>query len=148
MIIIREVQNMQCARCQDVIPEGEECNFHGQMLCEDCYIGAVQPPKTCDVAAVHAAKKHREGAGQTGTDGLTQLQKDIYNFIEQQGKVTKEQLGKQFELPPWELEREFSVLRHCELVKAQKQDEKIFLTLFNTTAQDKNNNGQKDHLPL
>lgn len=121
---------MQCDRCQEEILDGEESNFRGQMLCEDCYIGAVQPPKTCDVAAVYSAKKHREATGQTGAEGLTELQTTIYNCIKEKGQITKEKLGKALDVPMWELERQFAVLRHCELVKAKKEAGKIYLTLF------------------
>jgi hypothetical protein len=82
------------------------------------------------VAAVHAAKKHREAAGQTGTDGLTELQKDIVNFIRQSGRVTKEDLAAKFGLPQWELERQFAVLRHCELLKGAKVGDIIYLVPF------------------
>lgn len=121
---------MQCDRCQDEILAGEESNFRGQTLCEDCYIGAVQPPKTCDVAAVYSAKKHRKAAGQEGSEGLTELQTAIYNCIKEKGQITKEDLGKTLDIPMWELERQFAVLRHCELVKARKEAGKIYLTLF------------------
>jgi hypothetical protein len=121
---------MKCERCGDVVAEGEQFEFRGKVLCEDCYIGAVQPPKTCDVAAVHAAKKHREAAGHTGTDGLTELQKDIVNFIRQSGRVTKEDLAAKFGLPQWELERQFAVLRHCELLKGAKVGDIIYLVPF------------------
>lgn len=121
---------MKCNRCHDEIPAGEESKLHGQILCEDCYIGAVQPPKTCDVAAVHAAKKHREATGQTGTDGLTQLQKDIYSYIAKRGRATKDELAEAMKIPLWELEKQFAVLRHCELLKARKENNKVFLVLF------------------
>jgi predicted HTH transcriptional regulator len=120
-----------CERCKDTIASGEEFNFRGQTLCEDCYIGAIQPPKTCDVAAVHAAKKHREATGQTGVEGLSELQKKIYHYIENNDKVTKEQLATAMKIPPWELEKQFAVLRHCELVKGKKDGNNVYLVLFN-----------------
>lgn len=121
---------MNCERCQELIPEGEIYNHRGKTLCEDCYIGAMQPPKTCDVTAVHSAKAHREALGLKGTDGLTGLQKDIYTYIKDQGKVTKEELAKHFKLPAWELENQFATLRHCELVKGQKEGNNIYLVCF------------------
>lgn len=121
---------MNCERCGDPLLEDESYNHHGKILCEDCYIGALQPPKPCDVAAVHSAKKHRELSGQTGTEGLTNLQKDIYNYIKQQGKLTKKELMAHFKLPEWELEKQFAILRHCELVKGKKEGDQIFFVLF------------------
>ncbi|MCR3922281.1 MAG: hypothetical protein NUK65_07180 [Firmicutes bacterium] len=121
---------MRCARCQDDILEGDECIFREQTLCEDCYIGAVQTPKTCDVAAVYTAKKHREATGQTGTDGLSQLQKEIYNYIAEHGQATKDELLSIFKIPAWDLEKQFTVLRHCELCKGKKDGERIVFVLF------------------
>ncbi|CEJ08878.1 LIM domain, partial [Acididesulfobacillus acetoxydans] len=72
---------MNCERCGASLNEGEVYNYRGKALCEDCYVGALQPPKSCDVAAVHLAQKHREHLGETGTQGLTELQKDIYDYI-------------------------------------------------------------------
>ena len=121
---------MNCDRCGELIDEGESYNHRGKVFCEDCYIGALQPPKTCDVAAVHSAKTHRETLGHTGTQGLTDLQKKIYNYIQEHGKVTKQELTDYFKLPAWELDNQFAILRHCELVKGQKVGNNIYLVCF------------------
>ncbi|MDR3585834.1 MAG: hypothetical protein P4L59_11000 [Desulfosporosinus sp.] len=121
---------MNCERCQGLIPEGESYNHRGKTLCEDCYIGAMQPPKTCDVAAVFSAKTHRDALGLSGTEGLTALQKDIYNYIKDHGKATKQELTDHFKLPAWELDNQFATLRHCELVKGQKEGNEIYLVCF------------------
>jgi len=99
-------------------------------LCKDCYIAAVAPPKPCDVAAVHSAKAHRAAAGQTGTNGLTQLQKDMYNYIKSKGKATKQEWCEKFILSPLELDRQIAVLRHCEVLKANKIDSVIYIVPF------------------
>lgn len=65
---------MICSKCQENIPDGEQMNYRGMILCEDCYVDAVSLPKACDVAAVHSAKLTRKLAGQEGTNGLTKLQ--------------------------------------------------------------------------
>lgn len=120
-----------CEKCKAEIPEGDEMKLHGKIVCEDCFVAGVQPPKTCDVAAVHSAKMHRQMAGQTGTEGLTELQKNIYEFVKYKGKVTKDELVEHFELPLTEIERQFSVLRHCELLKGTKEGQNIYLTIMN-----------------
>ncbi|MHB1126140.1 MAG: hypothetical protein ACYC2T_04165 [Bacillota bacterium] len=112
--------------------EGEQCNFHSQTLCEDCYVGAIQRPKACDVWSVHSAKTSRAMAGQTGTDGLTDTQKKLYNTIKEAGKITRPELIKRLAIPDWELEKQFAVLRHCELIKARKEGDQVFIMLFET----------------
>jgi len=121
---------MNCERCGDQIPEGESYNHRGKTLCEDCYIGAVQPPRSCDVTAVHSAKKHRELSGQSGTEGLTDLQREIYNFIKTKTQTTRQDLMSHFKLPDWELEKQIAVLRHCELAKGKKVGTEVYIVLF------------------
>ncbi len=119
-----------CARCNGKTAQEDIYHYRGQDLCEECYMGAMQSPKTCDVAATHLAKKHRQAAGQTGTDGLLEIQRKIYEFIKKQGKTTREQIMQEFTLPEWELEKQIAILRHCELVKGMKAEGKIFIVLF------------------
>ena len=111
---------MICVKCQEEIPTGEEMNYRGQILCEDCYVDIVSIPRTCDVAAVHSAKLTRKLAGQEGTDGLTELQKKIYEYVKTTGKVTPDALMQKFQLSEAQMIREFTVLRHCELLKGTK----------------------------
>lgn len=122
--------SIKCARCGSDTPEEDTYNHRGQDLCEDCFMGAMQPPKTCDVAATHLAKKHRQSAGQTGTEGLLDIQKKIHDFIKEHGKVTRDQIMHEFGIPEWELDKQIAVLRHCELVKGKKEEGNIFLVLF------------------
>ena len=121
---------MICARCKEEIPQGEEMNHMGQSLCEDCYIEAIEPPRTCDVTAVYSAKLARKQAGQEGTDGLTELQKEIYEYVKATGKVTPETLAQKFKLPKWQLEKQFATLRHCELLRGTKIDGVIYILVM------------------
>lgn len=123
---------INCARCGDEIQEGDDYQHRGKTLCEDCYIAALQPPKSCDVAAVASAKKHRETTGQTGTEGLTLLQKEIYSYIKQKGKATGTELAGKFNLPAWELEKQLAILRHCELTRAHKEGDKTVFVTFDS----------------
>ncbi len=121
---------IECVRCKIKLNEKDAHHHRGQDLCEDCYMGALQQPKTCDVAATQLAKKHREAAGQTGTEGLLEIQKNIYNYIKQQVKVTRQQIMEHFSMPEWELDKQIAVLRHCELVKGRKEGDQVYLVLF------------------
>lgn len=121
---------MICSKCRDEIPQGEEMNHRGQLLCEDCYVEAVSIPKTCDVAAVYSAKKTREMAGHQGTEGLTDVQKEMYEHVKKAGKITREALAEHFKLTEPELQRQFATLRHCELLKGTKIDGVVYITLM------------------
>jgi len=93
-------------------------------------MGALQAPRTCDVAATQMAKKHREATGQTGTEGLLDIQKKIYNYIKVNEKVTREQVIKGLSIPDWELEKQIAVLRHCGLIKGRKEEDQVYLVPF------------------
>lgn len=122
---------MICHRCKEEIDPGDDTFEHyGHTLCEDCYIGAIQPPRSCDPAAVSSASSTRAMLGHSGTQGLTPLQKRIYEFIKEKGKATREDMLGNFELPPWEIEKQIAILRHCELVRGVKEGDTIFITLM------------------
>lgn len=118
---------MICELCREEIPAGDEMNLRGKTVCEDCYIDSVSVPKTCDVAAVYSAKKTRAAAGHTGTEGLTDLQKKIVEYVVREGKATREQLAAVFSLNAQELQTQLAVLRHCELLRAAKIDGDVYV---------------------
>ncbi len=74
----------------------------------------------------------REGAGLQGAEGLTDLQKAIYELIVSTGGVKREDLAKKFEISPQEAENQFALLRHCELVKGQKRSDGVYLVPFDS----------------
>jgi hypothetical protein len=119
---------MNCERCGLSLNEGESYDFHGKTVCEDCYIYLTNPPKACDPLAVATALSVRKQLGQTGAEGLTELQRQIYRVIEEKGKITPEELLAAVKIKPEELEQQFAILRHCELIRALKEDGKTYLT--------------------
>ena len=121
---------MKCNRCQRDIPEGESFGYFGETLCDDCYMDAMSPAKACDPWAVYSATRTRESTGVSGVEGLTPLQRDIYEFIKSKGKVTAEEVMMKFNITQRDLENQFATLRHCELVRGQKEDDKVYLVPF------------------
>ncbi len=120
--------DMRCGYCGVLLKEGETYDFHGKALCEDCYIFETNPPKACDPMAVATALSIRKQLGQSGTTGLTELQQRICKVIEQKGKITKNELLKILNIKSEELERQFAILRHCELISGFKEGDKVYLT--------------------
>lgn len=121
---------MNCEKCNAQIPEDEQYHHAGKVLCEDCYIEFIEPPRTCDVTAVYSAKISRKMAGHVGTEGLTELQKDIYNFIKEEGPVTPDQILQKLKLEKWQLEKNFATLRHCELVSGYKENNQVYVKIW------------------
>ncbi len=123
---------MECERCKSSINEEESYDINGKVLCEDCYMYETNPPKACDPMAVSSALSVRKQLGQSGSSGLTELQQKIYNTIEKYGKITKEDLIKTLNIKPEQLEQEFAFFRHCELLRAFREDGKIYFTKWET----------------
>ena len=118
----------QCSRCSCVLKEEEGIDFQGKILCEDCYMYESNPPKACDPLAVASALSVRKQLGQSGTEGLTERQKKIYQIITEKSKITKQSLVNMLNVRTEVLESEFATLRHCELVRAQREGDKVYLT--------------------
>ncbi len=119
-----------CERCQNEV-SGEDLHYHNnQQLCEDCYMEVLQRPKTCDVAATQMAKKPRRAAGQTGTEGLLEIQKRIYEYLKENEKATRRQVMEDLDISELELDKQVAILRHCELVKGRKEGNQVYLVPF------------------
>ena len=121
---------MQCQQCGREITQDESYEHLGQTLCDDCYLDARQSVKACDPWAVYLAGRTRESSGLAGAKGLTDQQRAIYEFVQGKGKVTAEELTTHFNLSESELHSHFSVLRHCELLRGQKADDKVYIVPF------------------
>lgn len=121
---------IRCQICSKEIPEEEVFATEGKTLCEDCYIDVGHRIRVCDPWAERSKRIFRESHGLEGTEGLTDLQKDIYEFIKTKGKATTAELMEKFKLPPTELENQFAILRHCQLVKGKKEDDKVYIVLW------------------
>jgi len=119
-----------CARCRVEVPAKDVYYHQDQQVCEDCYMEVLQRPKTCDVTAVQMAKKHRQATGQTGTEGLLDIQKKIYNYIKENEKATRQQVTEALNISEFELDKQIAVLRHCELVKGRKEGNQVYLVPF------------------
>jgi len=71
----------ECERCGSRIHEGEEREHSGQVLCEDCYMDRLSPPRTCDPWAVHTARSFKEGPDAL----LTGSKSDCWVFCTNRG---------------------------------------------------------------
>ncbi len=121
---------MRCSHCNQEVPGDDAYVHRGETLCEDCYLEAIQRLRVCDPWAVYIATSNREALGLKGTDGLSALQKSIYEFIKCKAKITLEEVMDNFKLSPREMETQFAVLRHCELIRAYKENGKTYLKTF------------------
>jgi hypothetical protein len=121
---------MKCERCNQQIDPGEEREHLGQTLCEDCCIDVLSPMKTCDPWAVHSAKTFEKNAGKNLT--MTPLQAQVLKLLMENSAMEPKQLlaemGQNLQLK--DLEREFAALRHMEIVRGEKQGNKVLWRLW------------------
>ena len=121
---------VKCDRCGHEVSADESYQYLDKTLCEDCYIDMRYPLKACDPWAVYSATRSRVSQGLEGAAGLTDLQRAIYDFVKNGGKLTREELLKNFNLAESELQAQLATLRHYELVKGYKGDGQIYLVPF------------------
>ncbi|AKB56087.1 MULTISPECIES: B-box zinc finger protein [Methanosarcina] len=121
-----------CPVCGKEIPGNEYILENGKSICEDCYLEEHQRIKFADPMAVRSKKLFRKNHGLEGTEGLTDIQKELYKFIQVEGGVTPEKISKLFGLTPQEARNQLAILRHCELVKWRKIGDEICIVPFDS----------------
>ncbi len=118
---------MKCERCGKELTRDESYSHQGMTLCEDCYMEIGLHPKGCDPWASYIATHSRQASGQKGAEGLTELQKSIYELIKRQGKATREEIKRTLNLSEAEMDAQVTNLLHSELVKEQSQGGQFYL---------------------
>ena len=118
---------MKCDRCNDPVEAGEERDFHGRSLCEDCYMDALSPARTCDPWSVHSAQTLKEHGE---TIEITDIQKKILRILEETGGIEPGLLVERLQIKPSDLEREIAALRHMERLRGELRDGKKVVCLW------------------
>ena len=118
---------VKCSRCGTEVSEDEAYSYQGQTLCEDCYIDAISPDRECDPWASYLSAYERKGAGLKGVDGLSEVQKKVYQFIKNSGRATREEIMAQFDLSAADMVPQLKVLMYAELVKEHSEGGTMYL---------------------
>jgi len=111
---------LKCDQCEKPVDSEEAREHNGRTLCEDCYMEALSPTRTCDPWAVYTARSEvrRGGTGAT----LTATQEKILQVLEETGGIEPGELMGRIGLPPADFEREIAALRHMEKLRAEMRD--------------------------
>ncbi len=120
---------MQCVKCGESIPAGEERELHGRTLCEDCYMDGLSPPRTCDPWAVHSAKSFLQQA-PAGKTQLTPRQERILGILRETGGIEPKDLSARLQVSLPDLEREIAALRHMEKLRGALKGSRRILRLW------------------
>ncbi|MBI5570817.1 MAG: winged helix-turn-helix domain-containing protein [Desulfomonile tiedjei] len=116
-----------CDGCGANIPEGEDREHYGQVLCEDCYMDALSPSRTCDPWAVHSAKRLGDKTGGLQTNAL---QDKILGVLAETGGIEPRELAQRLGIKPVELERETAALRHMEKLRGELREGRKYIVLW------------------
>lgn len=117
----------RCEKCQRACEPDDLRDLAGRQVCEDCYLDGVELTKTCDPWAVHAAKSTLPAQG---LPPLTPLQQQLYDLIVEEKELSPAAAAHRLQVSEAEVRREFSTLRHLELLKGKKTPDGVVLTLF------------------
>lgn len=119
---------MQCERCKSVIPDGEEMELYGQVLCEDCYMDLLSPPRACDPWAVHSAKGFlKNGSSEIN---LRPVKQKLLEILKDEGPQERTYLCERLQIKETDLERNIVALRHIEKIKGELKDGKKLICLW------------------
>jgi hypothetical protein len=119
---------MECQRCKDPIEIGEEREKDGRILCEDCYMDALSPARTCDPWAVHSAKSFQKETGATFPINPRQIK--ILEYLKETGGAEFPGIVERLQIKPTDLERELAALRHMEKIRAELREGKKYIRLW------------------
>ena len=119
---------VKCEKCGNFIEEQDGQEFHGQMICEDCYIDALSPAIACDPWAVYSAKSFSKESG-TGSN-ITETQSKILQILKETGGVEPKIISEMLQISPSDLEREVATLRHMEKLRAELREGRKILSVW------------------
>src|SRR5208337_5580360 len=104
-----------CTKCGAGLQEEEARRHFGEFLCEDCYVEALSPLRTCDPWAVHCARSLKDLPGGLT---LTARQQQLYELVKERGEVFYLDAASALGISEDEVRREFAVLRHLAMLRA------------------------------
>jgi len=103
---------MNCQRCRREMPPEDSHVHAGAVLCDDCYMAALSPTRTCDPWAVYLGSRLND-------QYLTPAQETILSLVNEKGKATAQELAAATGLDMPSLEKELATLRHMELLRGE-----------------------------
>jgi predicted HTH transcriptional regulator len=73
--------------------------------------------RECDPWATYVDIRTKERAGQKGAEGLSEMERKVYEMVKDKGRATREEVMKALELSGTELQLQLIPLMHGDLVK-------------------------------
>ena len=118
---------MQCTKCHKTISEQQSYVYAGKSYCEDCVMDLGLSGKPCDPWATYVDNRERIQEGQTGSAGLNEMQKKVYDLVAQMGKATRQDITRNLNITDADLSLYLTALMHVELIKEQSENKTQYL---------------------
>lgn len=119
---------MRCDRCGEKIPVGDEMDYYGDTLCEECYMQALSPAKSCDPWAVYSAQRLSQLDERYAA--LSETQMKILEVLAETGGVAPAFVAQELKISQDELARELATLRHMERIRGQMRNGQKIICLW------------------
>ncbi|MBI9090458.1 MAG: hypothetical protein JEZ12_14680 [Desulfobacterium sp.] len=119
---------MQCDRCNQSVKKENLHKHNGNLLCEECYMDALSPARTCDPWASQSAKNFVRETGSIATINETQAR--ILGLLKRHKAMEISVIAEALEIALFDLKREIATLHHLEKVKPETREGKRLITLW------------------
>ena len=83
--------------------------------------------RECDPWATYVDTRTRAHSGFKGTEGLTELEKKVYDHVKNKGRITREEVMTDLNLSDTELKTQLVPLMHSELIKEIGEGGNLYL---------------------
>ena len=118
---------MKCSRCGREISEDESYVSQGKVFCDDCLIDIGLSGKGCDPWATYINIRTKESSGLKGADGLTDIEKKVYEFVKSKDRATREEVMRDLDLSEADLKTRLVPLMHGGLIKEHSEGNTMYL---------------------
>ena len=118
---------LKCERCGACVDEEDSYELGNERICEDCYMDSAMPQHPCDPVAQSGVDKFSESFGAVKPEALLEEQRKVYEFIQENGKVTPIEIMQEFSMREGDLRQILIVLRRFKLTKGARIDGETYI---------------------
>ncbi len=120
---------MKCTRCDRELSEEQSYVHQGRVLCEDCLMDIGLSIKECDPWATYIDRAAQLRKGLKGAEGLSDMQKRVYELVKDKGRATREEVMKNLAISESDLNAQLVPLMHADLIKERSEKGTMYLII-------------------
>ena len=85
--------------------------------------------KECDPWVAYVDNRTRERSGLEGAEGLTDIEKKVYEFVKDKGRATRAEVMEALKLSEIDLKSQLVPLMHADLIKEHSESGTMYLII-------------------